>query len=150
MSLALRLYAGILCHFLGDYVLQSRWMASEKTRSHVPALAHVLTYGLIFWVALHPSALALAIIVGTHFAIDRWRLARFVVWAASYLSPPRIRDTPNPHCDTWEVVWPWVRPWSECSRTGSPPEVPDHIAFWVMVIVDNALHLACNTLALSL
>ena len=30
----------LLAHALGDYVVQSDWMAAEKTQRHGPALAH--------------------------------------------------------------------------------------------------------------
>ena len=145
MNLALTLNLGILAHFVGDYVLQSSWMANEKTKSHLPALCHVLTYGLVFALLVRPSLAALAVIVGTHFLIDRYRLARHVCWVKNWLAPLRIEETPGHR----QVVSDWQRPWAECQKTGSPPGVPDFIAFWVMVIVDNTMHIACNTLALA-
>lgn len=68
----------LLAHAVGDYILQSDWMANEKTKKSIAALAHIATYGLPF-LLLRPSWTAYAVIVGTHFIIDRWRLARFVV-----------------------------------------------------------------------
>lgn len=118
----------LVVHAIGDYCLQSSWMANEKTKSHLPALAHVLVYGAGF-LFLRPSALALAVIVGTHFVIDRWRLARFVVWAKNYLGPG------NP-------------PWRECKATGYPQTVPPWLATWLLIIADNVMHVLINGAAL--
>jgi hypothetical protein len=118
----------LLCHAAGDYVLQSDWMANEKTKRSAAALAHVLTYSLPF-LLLRPSPIALAVIVGTHFVFDRWRLARFVVWAKNFLGPG------NP-------------PWSECSATGYPSARPAWLSVWLLIIADNVMHVAINGAAL--
>ena len=34
----------IVLHAIGDYVLQSDWMATEKTKRSIPALAHAVVY----------------------------------------------------------------------------------------------------------
>ena len=34
----------ILAHLVGDYLIQSDWMASEKTKKWWPAIAHGITY----------------------------------------------------------------------------------------------------------
>jgi hypothetical protein len=117
----------LLAHAVGDYVLQSDWMANEKTKRCVAALAHVLAYALPF-LFLRPSPAALAVIVGTHFVIDRWRLARFVCWAKNWLGPNR--------------------PWAECSATGYPSERPPWLSVWLLIIADNIMHVAINGAAL--
>lgn len=38
----------IILHLLGDYVFQSEWMASEKTKRPGPALAHAVVYTALF------------------------------------------------------------------------------------------------------
>ena len=117
----------ILAHLVGDYILQSHWMATEKTKRSAAAAAHALTYTLPFlFITLDP--MALAIISGTHFVIDRWRLARFVVWA---------KNTP------WQ-------PWAECSGTGYHKDVPPWLSVWLLIIADNTLHLLCNGAAIYL
>lgn len=118
----------LLAHAVGDYVLQSDWMANNKTKRTVAALAHVATYALPFLFLL-PSLTALAVIVGTHFVIDRWRLARYVCWAKNRL----LGTTP---------------PWSECTATGYPPDRPPWMAVWLLIIADNVMHVAINGLAL--
>lgn len=117
----------LVAHAVGDYVLQSDWMANEKTKRSVAALAHVGAYALPF-LLLSPSLLALVVIVGTHFAIDRWRLARYVVWAKNWLGPNR--------------------PWSECIGTGYPVSRPPWLAVWLLIIADNVMHVLINGAAL--
>ena len=130
----------LLCHAIGDYVLQSDWMATEKTKRSLAALAHVLTYALPF-LFLRPSLLALAVIVGTHFVIDRWRLARFVCWAKNVALCPL----------SWEgsgLTEPGKRSWSNCSVTGYPSDRPPWLAVWLLIIADNVMHVLINGLAL--
>ncbi|EME69464.1 hypothetical protein H261_13384 [Paramagnetospirillum caucaseum] len=114
-----------VAHLVGDFVLQSDWMASEKVRSHFAAAVHVVVYTLPFlFISQDPAVLA--VIAGTHFIIDRWRLARYVVWVKNL---------------------PW-RPWAECSATGSHESRPLFLTVWLLIIVDNTMHIICNGLAL--
>lgn len=76
----------LLAHAVGDYILQSDWMATEKTKKNIVAMAHALTYGLPF-LFFNPGLLAWGFIVVTHFLIDRFRLARYVVWLKNFQSP---------------------------------------------------------------
>lgn len=121
----------IVCHLIGDYILQSDWMATEKTKKSLAALWHVLTYALPF-VFLRPSFFGLVFIVGSHFVIDRWRLARFVVFAKNRLAP----------VDEWAT-------WSYSKATGYPRERPDWMAVWLLIIADNTMHLLCNGFAMT-
>ncbi|MFD3955951.1 MULTISPECIES: DUF3307 domain-containing protein [Streptomyces] len=121
----------LLAHLAGDYLLQSHWMATEKSKRWWPAWAHALTYGLPF-LLITQSPAALAVIVGTHAVIDRYRLARHLVWAKNQIAPRRFRQ-----------------PWAECSATGYPAETPPWLAVWLMIIADNALHLLINAAAVT-
>lgn len=118
----------LVLHVIGDYVIQSDWMATEKTKRSLAALAHAVTYALPF-LLLTTSPVALAAIVGTHFVIDRWRLARFVCWAKNW-------------------PWPGRRPWAECRGTGYSADRPPWLATWLMIIVDNTMHVVINGAAL--
>ena len=119
----------LVAHLVGDYILQSHWMATEKTKRSVAAVAHVVCYSLPFlFLTLSPAALA--VIIVTHFVIDRWRLARYVVWFKNFLGPG------NPS-------------WAECSGTGYAPDVPPWLSVWLLIIVDNTMHLLCNGLAIA-
>ena len=148
----------LLCHAIGDYLLQSHWMATKKTASFLTAFAHILTYGLPF-LFLDTSAIAYFAIVGSHFVIDRWRLARYLVWLKNHLAPVdsvELKQTPNTveaqspdgYVNQYVIV-KWWRPWRECQATGYPPDVPPWLATWLLIIADNILHIICNGLALK-
>lgn len=125
----------LLAHAWGDYVLQSDWQASHKTQSSWPAFIHALLYGLCFVpvvLVARASWWVLAVVAGSHFVIDRWRLARYVCWAKNFLAPRSA----------------WPRPWRECTATGYDPEKPAWMSVWLMIIADNTLHVTINTLAL--
>lgn len=121
----------VIAHLVGDYMLQSDWAATEKTKKTTTAISHVLLYTLPFLV-LTRSPAALAFICGTHFVIDRWRLARYICWAKNWLAPPG-----------------WNKPWAECQATGYTPDKPAWLAYPLLFVVDNTLHLICNALALT-
>lgn len=122
----------LVAHAIGDYVIQSDWMANEKTKHSVAAFCHALTYSLalVFWA--DASWEAALFIAATHFAIDRWRLARYVCWGKNLFSPSAYRY-----------------PWSECSATGYHNSRPPWLSVWLMIIADNVLHVICNGLAMS-
>lgn len=120
----------LVAHAIGDYVLQSDWMANEKTKRHLAAAVHAATYALPF-LFLTTSPAALAVIAGTHFVIDRWRLARFLVFAKNWLAPR-----------TW-----WAK-WSLCSETGYHLSRPPWLAVWLLIVADNVLHVLINGAAL--
>jgi len=120
----------LLCHAIGDYLLQSHWMATEKTKRSFAAFCHAVSYAIPFYF-LNPSWLALATIIVSHFYIDRWRLARFVVFAKNRIAP----------VDEWAT-------WSFSQPTGYPQDSPAWLTVWLMVIADNILHVICNGLAL--
>lgn len=123
--------AQLVAHGVGDYVLQSDWMAQSKTSRSLPAAAHAITYGLPF-LLLDPTPVAWLVIVGTHFVIDRWRLARYVVWAKNQLVPAS-----------------WRYPWSEGKGTGYHEDRPPWMAVWLMIAADNVLHAVINGAALT-
>jgi hypothetical protein len=120
----------LLAHAIGDYILQSDWMATEKTKRSLAALAHVLCYGLPF-LLFRPSWQAITVIVGTHFIIDRWRLARFVVFLKNVMGDFRA-DHPNFR-----------------TATGYPAETPPFLSVWLLIIADNVMHVVINGLALK-
>lgn len=134
----------LLAHAVGDYVLQSDWMANEKTKHSAAAVAHALTYGACFLV-FRPSLSALAVVVGTHFAIDRFRLARFVVFAKNFLAP---RYTHPGRCNHSSPPGSWWPTWSDAAATGYPSERPAWLSVWLLIIADNIMHVAINGAAL--
>lgn len=132
MSLELILIIGTLLHFVGDYILQSDWMALNKTSKWLPAIAHGLTYGLPF-LFITQNPFSLLIIAGTHVLIDHWRLAKYLVWLKNFIGPPGAN-----------------KPWIECNKTGYPNDRPEWLTTWLLFITDNTLHVAINTATLIL
>lgn len=120
--------SAILAHLVGDYLLQTHHQAVVKTRSWPVALAHAATYTAAHLpVTRNPRALA---VIGlTHAVIDRYRLARHVVWAKNQLAPRAHRPGHTP--------------------TGYPEGTPDWLAGWLLIVADNALHLLINAWAVE-
>lgn len=116
----------ILAHLIGDYILQSHWMATEKTKQSFAAAIHAITYTLPF-LFLTWEPWALAFICGTHFLIDRFRLARYVVWLKNGYA---LSGAP-------------------VTGTGYKDDVPPWLAVWLLIIADNVIHLICNGIALA-
>ena len=121
----------LVAHAVGDYLIQSDWMANEKTKRSLAALVHALSYGLPF-LFITRAPLALAVIVLTHFAIDRWRLARYVVFAKNFFAP--------------RSQWPV---WADCSGTGYHKDRPPWLAVWLLIVADNVLHVLINGAAVT-
>ncbi len=117
-------------------------MALEKTKKWVACLAHAITYTLPF-ILLTISWKVLLVVSVSHFAIDHWRLARYLCWIKNYMAPKWIEG---------ECVPRLIRnyPWSECIATGYHKDRPIWMAVWLMIITDNTMHLICNGLALKL
>lgn len=113
----------LLAHVIGDYFLQSHWMANEKTKRLWPAIVHGVTYTIPF-AFITQNPLTLLIIAGTHVIIDRWRLAKYVCWAKNLLGPKAYR--------------------APLTATGYPVETPVWLAVWLMIIVDNTMHVLIN------
>lgn len=123
----------IYLHFIGDYITQSHWMATTKTGAWFPAICHGVIYTLPF-LFLTQSIIALVVIGGTHIIIDHYRLARHFVWAKNMiLSPFSVRV-----------------PWSEAKQyNGFSKDTPIWLSTWLMIIVDNVLHVSINAAALT-
>ncbi len=118
----------LLLHAVGDDIVQADWMAQTKTKRSLAAIVHVVTYTLPF-LLITQSWAALAVICGSHFVIDRWRLARYVIWARNRL-------------------WARQPPWKDCQKFGTPPTTPDWLAGWLMIFTDNIMHVLINGAAL--
>lgn len=150
----------LLCHLWGDYILQSDWMAENKTKADLPAVIHALLYSLpfvFFCHAAHHMAYAWTAIFMSHFFIDRLRLARYVVWAKNWMAPPvkwflEPRGIGGVWTSTDNGLLEHARkaptpPLSACP-TGYPPEGHLWMNVWLLIIADNTLHLTINYLAL--
>ena len=128
----------LILHLIGDYVTQSDWMANNKRKNSVAAAFHALIYSLPF-LLLSPSKLAFFTILWTHFLIDRFGLARYVVYAKNVILSPRLFAVGD-ELGRWK--------WSNCSATGYPSDAPPWLAVWLLIAADNTMHLAINYAAL--
>jgi hypothetical protein len=126
----------LVAHAIGDFVIQSDWMASNKTKASLSCLVHAFTYTIPF-MFLTQSVPALSVIGVTHFFIDRFRLAKYFIWAKNWIGLPIDGD--------WSVV---NRPWSDCTATGFEPNKPAWMSVWLLIIVDNIMHVSINAAAL--
>lgn len=164
----------LLAHLVGDYVLQSDWMATGKLTRWWPAVAHGLTYTLPY-VLVTQSLWALLIIGGTHIVIDRYRLAKYVTWLKNQLGARRRfvyrTDAGDPMFGEreWEQRYDGVdrtmtRPIHASmsvappharrvrvdafawppSATGYPAHVPAGLATALLIVADNTIHLCIN------
>lgn len=114
----LTLFLSLICHFIGDYLLQNDWMAQNKTKLWLPAFIHALIYSFLFYF-LVPSAWWLVIFL-THLLIDRFRLA--IYWIQL------VNGT-----------------WGDFSNFGYKKDKPVWMSVWLMIIVDNTIHVLINT-----
>jgi hypothetical protein len=69
----------------------------------------------------------------THIVLDRYRAAKYLVWARNLLAPASRR-----------VRWADVQ-----ANQGSPVTVPSGLANALVIIADNTVHLAINADALT-
>lgn len=117
----------LILHAIGDYITQTNKMASKKTVSWLWALIHAFVYSLPF--LLISSVDAVLVIGVTHAVIDRYRVARYVVFAKNWITEPSLK-------------------WDDCSKTGYPSSSPDWLAVWLLIIADNVMHVMINYVAL--
>lgn len=119
----------LLLHLTGDYLLQTEQMALRKTRSWFWAILHAGVYSLPFLLVIQRWE-AWAVIFGTHAVIDRFRLANYV-------------------CRFKNVFWFGPDRPTIDSENGYAADTPVHVKFWLVVIIDNTIHLIINHLALK-
>lgn len=122
----------ILAHMVGDYVIQTDWMAQEKTKRWLPAVAHGVTYTLPYALVTQ-SIPALLIICITHIIIDRFRLAKHISWFKNQFAPKAYRPE-----------------WAGGQYNGYSASTPVWMSTWLMIILDNTLHVIINTAAIIL
>lgn len=135
----------LILHLIGDYVTQSDWMAQNKTKSTWAAFCHATIYSAPF--AFIASWPALLVIWSTHLVIDRFRLARYLVYLKNQLLGPGAfvlsAYTPFPELPLWQR-------WKDCNTTGYHKDAPPWMAVWLMIAADNTMHLAINYAAIAL
>lgn len=137
----------LIAHLIGDYCLQNHYMATQKTKAWFPALLHVLLYGIPF-IVIGASLEQWFLIVSTHYLIDRYRLAKYwVVFWGIGVEGFVLREV------AW---WKHFRAYPEPAfgedswgKRTPPDEAPPFLAVWLLILVDNTMHLAINCFALG-
>lgn len=68
----------VIGHLIGDYLLQNKWMAMNKSGNSFKCAVHCLIYtiavGFVTWTSI-PRWEWLLVIFASHFPVDRWSLA---------------------------------------------------------------------------
>lgn len=121
----------VLAHFIGDYLLQSSWMATKKFSEWYVACAHAFVYSLVF-LLLDPSLAAWTLIFLSHALIDHYRLVRYVLWLKDRLFAPIMSK----------------EAFKEFTEHGMPASTPPHVVTFVTIVTDNLLHILINAFAL--
>lgn len=134
------MYEQLLLHLVGDYLFQSHWMAENKAKPGwvglTACLAHVLCYGLAFYLYPGITGHELFLVIATHFLIDRYRLAYYVILLKNLLLQPPSDIGDNRF---------GVHDFDDLDRTtGFPETTPPFLKVWLFIIVDNTLHLLTN------
>ncbi len=140
----------LLCHFMGDFWLQTPWMALNKSKKTFNCLVHVLIYTTCF-LLLTTSWKALLFIGITHFILDRWHvILRRTIWWKNHF--PTGKYPPFKYCDTTGYFD--TSPINSCKPDEAIPYYghpqPFYITIWLYIFQDNILHLLCNLIALTL
>jgi len=148
----------LLCHFVGDFWLQTDWMALNKSKNTWNCIVHVLIYTSCFFI-LTLSWKALLFIGITHFILDRWPIIiRRLLWLKNHFptgdypcfewcdSTGYFDDSPYNTYKVNEKREAWIRGNNICNYYGPPRHY--FITIWLYIISDNTLHLTCNLFAL--
>ena len=121
----------LLLHPIGDYVTQTDWMARTKTRTTFAALCHAFC---VF--AAVPAAGTLA-----HGDPSRHRAVALPDRPLQARTSRRLRQEQADRLALEVGPLP--------GHPGYPPEMPACCtAFWLMILVDNTMHLSINYAAL--
>jgi len=150
----------LLAHLFGDYILQSDWMAMNKSKRSWPCLVHVILYTSIF-LLLTTSWKALLVIGITHYIIDRYpTIVKRLIWYKNHLGP-WFKFVPYDKCDM-TGYYDNIKNEIERKDYETSYFVPinrkedirydarlNYITVWLYIITDNLLHLSINYMALK-
>lgn len=82
--------------------------------------------------------------------IDRFRLAKYVVYAKNFLCPPEFwYEKVYDRHPIENAKWHYKYSWENCKANGYPSETPVWLSTWLLIIADNAIHLLVNFLAVK-
>ena len=142
----------LFAHIFGDYILQSDWMALNKSKRSLPCLVHVLLYTSVF-LLLTTSWKALLVIGSVHFVLDRFPvIIRRLIWLKNHVGPNFSYVSFN-KCEAtgyYDNILNEVagKPYTNEIVNGYGPRL-NYITIWLYIITDNFLHLLTNYLAIK-
>ena len=142
----------LLAHVFGDYILQSDWMALNKSKRSLPCFVHVCIYTSVF-LLLTTSWKALLVIGAFHFLFDRFPIIiRRMIWVKNHMGPG-FNYVPFSKCEGtgyYDNILNEVtgKPYTNEIINGYGPRI-NYITIWLYIITDNALHLLTNYLAIK-
>lgn len=129
----------ILAHFFGDFLLQSHFMAERKLKEFWVCVFHVTVYTIPFYFMVSANWKFLCVIASTHLIIDYFKVAEKVSWLKNVSLNPNL----------WREAFFVGREevlryhYNNC-KYGYPQHVPEHLSLWLMIIVDQILHILTN------
>jgi hypothetical protein len=125
----------LLFHLWGDFIFQTHWMARKKvdfdTEGWMACLLHCFLYSFMFITIASDKAMFIIFI--THFIIDKFRLAKYVIAVKNSLNID--------HMGLISLKW-------FNSNSGFPKETPLWLSTWLLFIVDNVIHVTINYYAM--
>ena len=117
----------LLCHLVGDYVLQSERMACNKSHNTRMCALHSVLYSLPFFTIAHNFSQVFVIAL-SHFILDRFSLTKYFM---------KFR---NIYIDCEIDI---------CELTGMRSDRLESIKWFVYIVTDNMFHLLCNFFVLK-
>jgi hypothetical protein len=137
-------------------------MALAKSKKTWVCFIHCFTYTLAF-AFVTQSWRALAVIFATHFLIDRFGLARYIIWAKNWQQPGGYypwswcslsgyfdQEMALNHIEAAQNkdLARWARSLFSTVVSDSDVNRPIWIRIWLLIITDNTLHLLSNFFAI--
>ena len=124
----------IIAHFIGDFLLQNHWMATNKTKKFWIALIHSFFYTIPFILLCTVNPITLFIIMITHAIEDHYYLVKH--WIA-------FKNRLGNRTQIGYLKYNDID-----KNTGAVDGTSDWVAYPMLWIQDNILHLLINAAAI--
>jgi hypothetical protein len=129
----------LIGHIIGDYWLQTKWMAQSKIRpdaeGYLACFIHCFFYSLAITIFMSPVLpgskellIMFCIAFACHFPIDKFSLAKFFL--------KHVLNSPKPTLTLIHEITPDI--------------LTQHIIWWIVyIIIDNSAHLFLMSLCIT-
>lgn len=124
----MNLLLAIIGHLIGDYILQTDWMALNKKKHTWPCFIHCLLWSLSVTLISGASLLAFTLLFITHFIQDRTNI---IIW---WMKLKWKDQSKFMECDTLLI------------KHDYEPSIKPGLGPWSIIIVDNVWHIIFITL----